>query len=95
MSSQEAGGSSTSNATLIVSVIVCVVIVVGVLAVGIYYNSQYNKCASSESPFCLTITCPADSPSSTCGGYAKRDSEKDGYVYCSYAPNQLVKEIGT
>ena len=80
-----------------VAIIVYALIIVGIVLLVLYsankYGSEYNDCLNQESPYCYMVACPADSPNSTCGGYAKRNSEVDGYVYCSYAPTVLVKDL--
>ena len=78
---------------VVVVAVLSIIVVITFIVIGMYYKSKNNQCESGESPYCLTITCPSDPSTSVCGGYAKRDAEKEGYVYCSAAPLTMVEDF--
>lgn len=78
---------------IVIGIVIGVIIISAILlSMGLYYKKKRDDCQSAESPYCMTITCPDDPTSSTCGGYAKRPAEKEGHVYCSSAPNSMVED---
>lgn len=80
------------KATFWLGIIINGILIIGIIILisyGISLNSQLNQCQNQESEYCYTLTCPCDSNTSRCKGYATRDG--NGGYYCSDDPYTLVK----
>ena len=79
---------------IIINIIMLLIIIALVIA-GFIYQGELNTCENTQSPFCYTITCPCDDPSTgPCGQYAKRPGSSSNTWYCSNSPLTLVDNNG-
>lgn len=81
---------------IIINVIMVIIIIV-LVVFGVMFSNELKTCETKQSPFCYTIQCPCDTPTSSsppCFGFAKMPAEKPGQWYCSNAPLSIVDNNG-
>jgi hypothetical protein len=86
------------SVTGIVINVVILAIIIGLIVVGLMFNTTLRECENEQSPYCYTIQCPCDVSNGTgqapCFGYAKRPGPENDQWYCSNAPLTLVDANG-
>jgi len=85
------------NVRLIVWLVIyalMIVLIIILLTFSVHLTSQLAVCTNSQSPFCLTVSCPCNTNAAPCFGYSQRNGPREGTWYCSNAPDTLVDAQG-